>query len=145
MRELQGIVVHASATPSTMDIGVAEIDRWHRRNGWRMIGYHFVVRRDGTVEDGRPVEQSGAHAKGFNRHTIGICVVGGTTKGGEPEDNFTDKQYATLLQLLVTFKRPHMWIKGHRDLPHVAKDCPCFDVAEFVAKHEAAFITPEEK
>ena len=129
-----------------MDIGAAEIDRWHRKRGFLKIGYHFVIRRDGTVEAGRPIEQPGAHAKGYNRHTIGICMVGGTAADRvTPEDNFTDKQYATLLQLLVEFKRPHMWVKGHRDLPHVSKDCPCFDVATFMAKHEAVFITPEEK
>jgi N-acetyl-anhydromuramyl-L-alanine amidase AmpD len=134
MREINRLVVHASATRPGQDIGVREIRRWHKRRGWRDIGYHFVIRRNGVCETGRPVQQIGAHARGFNRDSIGICMVGGIDARGRPMDNFTGAQYRTLLALLkflVTSHSPSE-IVGHRDLPGVNKACPCFDVADWL-------------
>lgn len=115
-----------------MDIGKEEIDRGHRNRGWLSIGYHYVIRRDGTIEEGRPEEQAGAHAKGHNYHSIGICLVGGLSDSkGEPEDNFTEAQYAALRDLVDRLQVKYMGAKvlGHRDLPNVKKDCPCFEVS----------------
>lgn len=128
------LVVHCSATTPTMDIGRAEIDRWHRAQGWLMIGYHFVIRRDGRIEIGRPEGAIGSHVAGYNSNSIGICMVGGVSATGKSEDNYTSAQYATLATLLQELRTryPRAKVQGHRDFPKVAKDCPCFDVSEWV-------------
>lgn len=132
--DVEFLVVHASATPPEMDIGAKEIDRWHRQRGWLGIGYHFVIRRDGTLETGRSASKPGAHLYGYNERSWGICLAGGVTDTDTytPEDNFTDAQYQTLGSLLTALSHlvPEAQIKGHRDFPNVSKACPCFDVAE---------------
>lgn len=123
------IVVHCSAT-HTQNIGAAEIDRWHRAQGWACIGYHFVIRRDGTLEEGRKEDSIGAHVNGHNANSIGICMAGGCDKAGKAANNFTDEQFKTL-ELLVRHlkaKYPNAVVQGHRDFPNVKKDCPSFDV-----------------
>lgn len=128
------LVVHCSATPPKQDIGVNEITRMHRQRGFLTIGYHFVIRRNGTVEDGRPVTSIGAHVEGFNAHSIGICLVGGLDKDLKPQNNFTEDQFAALAVLLQKLRKdfPKAVIQGHRDFPKVKKECPCFDVREWV-------------
>ncbi len=124
------IVVHCSATPASMDVDAKLIDRWHRQKGWLKIGYHFVIKRDGTVESGRKLDEAGAHVYGHNQHSIGICMVGGMTEDMRyPEDNFTAAQWASLKALLVEMKGlyPNADVLGHRDLdPN--KACPSFDM-----------------
>lgn len=133
MRDIDRIVVHCSATSPGMDIGVAEIDAWHRDRGFAGIGYHFVIRRGGRVEDGRLVEQPGAHAKGYNKNSIGVCLAGGIDKLGNSENNFTKKQFDALRRVIgrLLAQYPGAELCGHRDLPNVHKDCPCFDVAKW--------------
>lgn len=128
------LVVHCSATQPKADIGVAEIDKMHRERGFNGIGYHFVIRRDGTVEKGRPEDQIGAHVEGHNSESIGICLVGGINKEGKAEDNFTLDQYASLAALLMSLASTYTeaTVLGHRDFPGVKKDCPCFDVRKWV-------------
>lgn len=93
MRKINEIILHCSATPSTMDIGADTIRDWHvNGNGWSDIGYHIVIRRDGTIEDGRPINKIGSHCYGRNRHSIGICLVG----EGKTHTAFIDKQYKAL-------------------------------------------------
>lgn len=126
------IVVHTAATRPSMDIGAAEIRRWHLQRGWLDIGYHYVIRRDGTVEEGRPRDAIGAHVSGHNTDSIGICLVGGVSEKDVkvPENNYTKAQMEALHGLLETLKTvfPKADIRGHRDFPGVAKACPCFDV-----------------
>ncbi|WP_296084228.1 N-acetylmuramoyl-L-alanine amidase [uncultured Agrobacterium sp.] len=138
------LAVHCSATTPTMDIGRAEIDRWHRAKGWLMIGYHFVIRRDGRVEIGRPVDVPGAHVEGYNSVSVGICLVGGIDAKGKAQDNFTPAQYAALAELLIKLKKdyPKATIQGHRDFPKVAKDCPCFDVRNWI-NQTGVFLSKE--
>lgn len=128
------LVVHCSATQAKSDIGAKEIDRMHRQRGFLKIGYHFVIRRNGTVETGRKVTEIGAHAEGFNAASLGICLVGGIAPDGTPQDNFTDDQYAALAGLLLDLRKdyPSAEVLGHRDLPRVKKDCPCFDVRKWL-------------
>ena len=135
------IVVHVSATPPSMDIGAAEIDRMHKAKGWSGIGYHFVVRRDGRVELGRPADQIGAHVEGWNSVSVGVCLVGGVDAHGQPQDNKTVAQTESLIALLgeLVQRFPGAKICGHRDLspdrdrdgvvePDVfVKACRCFD------------------
>lgn len=134
MRDINKIIIHCSFTPKTMDIGVEEIRKWHLERGWSDIGYHYVIRRDGTVETGRPVEKPGAHCKGHNQDSIGICLAGGKGTDGKPFFNFSQEQLRTLEDLLeglwaeYPFKKGE-WIYGHNDFS--TKPCPCFDVKEW--------------
>lgn len=127
------LVVHCSATPPGMDIGAKEIDEWHRAKSWLAIGYHYVIRRDGTLETGRAANSVGAHAQGYNNVSQAICLIGGTTAAGKAHNNFTKAQKETLRTLLTTLQHihPDAEVLGHRDLPGVAKDCPCFDVRKW--------------
>lgn len=135
MRELKEIIVHCSATKPDMDIGADEIKKWHtdpkpEGNGWSDIGYHYVIRRNGNLEMGRELALAGAHAKGRNANSIGVCLVGGLDKNGKSDANFTLPQYATLNSLIGELKQTYgeMPVIGHRDVPDSGKDCPCFDV-----------------
>jgi len=128
MRKIKHIVIHCADTPKGMDIGVKEIREWHtKERGWSDIGYHYVIKLDGTIQLGRPLEKIGAHVKGYNSHSIGICYIGG--KGG---DTRTDAQKATLESLLYELKDiyPDAEILGHRDFPGVTKSCPSFNAKE---------------
>lgn len=131
MRKINMIIVHCSATRSSQDIGAAEIDKWHRKQGWDGIGYHFVIRRNGKIEKGRPLEVTGAHCKGQNKNSIGICLVGGIDADGKPQNNFTDTQFQSLRKLVTDLKNnfPQATIHGHNEFAN--KACPCFDVKEF--------------
>lgn len=125
------IIIHCAATKPSMDIGASDIDRWHRERGWLKIGYHYVIKRDGTVEVGRALLEVGAHAKGHNATSVGVCMVGGMSEDGEPETNFTKKQWESLAKcvdsLLDTF--PEAKVIGHNDVS--SKACPTFNVGEW--------------
>ncbi len=125
------LILHCSATKESQDIGLKEIDRWHKARGWKGCGYHFIIRRDGTTETGRPVTERGAHAKGYNDF-IGVCLVGGIDDIGKPEDNFTEAQHNSFYTLMLCLRMifGKVEIKGHCDLPNVTKACPSFDVVE---------------
>jgi len=131
LRETNRVIVHCSATKPSLDVGVLEIGRWHVKRGFNEVGYHFVIRRDGTREEGRPVSIQGAHTIGYNRDSIGICLVGGVDDNGQPDCNFTFNQWAELKFLLeeLSQKYPIQEITGHRD--YSEKACPCFDVKAF--------------
>lgn len=130
MRTINDLVVHCSATPAGKPFRAADIDRWHRQQGWEQIGYHYVICLDGSVEPGRPVETPGAHVKGFNAHSIGICLIGGCDMTGKAANTFNARQMDALETLLhgLRGKFPRARILGHRDFPNVHKDCPSFDV-----------------
>ena len=132
--EIEYIAIHCSATPPSMDIGVPEISRWHRERGFRTIGYHVVIRRDGTVEYGRNFGMIGAHVKGYNSKSLGVCLVGGVDSDMEAEDNFTDEQFSSLDRVLTALQGlfPDAVIQGHRDFPNVHKACPSFNVKEWL-------------
>ena len=135
MRKIKGIIIHCSATKPSMDIGADEITDWHvKGNGWSDIGYHYVIRRDGSIETGRDLKKDGAHAKGYNKDTIGICLVGGVNDKGTPQDNFTPNQFETLNTLVQDvlwrdYTSTECYIKGHNELS--SKACPSFDVQEW--------------
>jgi N-acetylmuramoyl-L-alanine amidase len=125
MRTLDKIIFHCAFTPPQMDIGVEEIRQWHLAKGWADIGYHFVIRRDGSVETGRPIGMMGAHCLGQNANSIGVCLVGGMNTTGGPDSNFTLHQYVTVDSLKSIYSA--LTVHGHREFS--PKDCPCFDVA----------------
>jgi N-acetyl-anhydromuramyl-L-alanine amidase AmpD len=145
MRKINLIVVHCTATPEGRDVTVADIDRMHRARGWKKIGYHYVVYRDGSVHEGRPVNEVGAHAYGHNANSIGVVYVGGVAKDGKTaKDTRTPAQRRALTDLLRKLKKqyPGARICGHRDLsPDLNHDgkiepaewvkaCPCFNAEE---------------
>jgi N-acetylmuramoyl-L-alanine amidase len=123
------LVVHCAATKPTMDIGLREIRQWHRQQGWLDVGYHYIIRRDGTIEEGRPQDVIGSHVKGHNHESLGICMAGGIDASGKPENNFTPEQFASLSGLLFKLREqfPQATILGHRELDS-GKACPSFDV-----------------
>lgn len=129
MRKLKRIILHCSATEEGKDYTVAEIRRWHKKRGWKDIGYHYVIYRDGTIAPGRPLDQQGAHVTGENGDSIGICYIGGLING-DPKDTMTSHQemsWLNLVHCLRTLFGP-LTIHGHNEFAN--KACPSFTVAE---------------
>lgn len=130
------IVVHCAATRPSQNVTAAIIDQWHRAQGWACIGYAYVIRRDGVVEEGRDEDVIGAHVAGYNANSVGICLAGGVSEKdvSKPENNFTAAQFASLRSLLLKLreKYPQAKIQGHCDFPNVRKACPSFDVAAWL-------------
>ena len=142
MRNIDTIVIHCADTPSTMDIGLKEIRNWHvNDNGWKDVGYHYIIRRDGTLEKGRNIEVIGSHVYGHNKNSIGICLVGGKPIGNQKRDInlFTIEQLETLESLLFNLKgflqEPNLKIVGHCQLDK-KKTCPNFDVQKWLKERE---------
>ena len=136
--DVKYLIVHCSYTPESMDIGKSDIDRWHREKGWMMIGYHKVIKRDGTVEDGRPLSKSGAHVRGMNRTSIGICLIGGMNRSKDgPDLNYTDEQMKSWRSLLDDLKEdyPTAKVRGHTDFDK-GKTCPNFDAGKWYETDE---------
>lgn len=128
MRHINKIILHCSATPEGREVSVDTIRRWHLDRGWSDIGYHYVVGLDGSIEEGRPVERTGAHVRGLNSNSIGICYIGGTDATGSPKDTRTDAQHEALdgfLEELLN-KYPEATLHGHNEFS--SKACPSFDV-----------------
>ena len=141
MRVITLIIVHCSAVRPDQTSSAAQIDRYHREEKhWKFgIGYHYVIRRDGTIEPGRPEWMIGAHCLHHNAHSIGVCYEGGYDIRGQPADTRTAEQKQTMRRLLEELheRYPRAMIVGHRDL-YPPKDCPCFD-----AVHEYADLQPK--
>ncbi len=132
MRKIDKIIVHCADTPEGRDVKAAEIKQWHtakppKGNGWKNIGYHYVIDLDGTIEPGRPIEEAGEHCSGQNAYSIGVCYVGGCDKDMKPKDTRTPAQKEALLSLLkyLVAKYPGAKIYGHRNFSN--KPCPSFD------------------
>ena len=129
MRTITLIVIHCSAVRPDQTSSAAQIDTWHRDRGFHLgIGYHYVVRRDGEIEPGRPEWMVGAHCLNHNAHSIGVCYEGGLDIRGQPDDTRTEAQKASLRRLLEDLHRryPKALIVGHHDL-NPQKDCPCIE------------------
>ena len=132
MRHIDKIIIHCSATLPGQRVDVETITRWHKQRGFKTIGYHFFIDRSGTIHAGRPLEQQGAHCKGQNAHSIGICYEGGLDKEGKPLDTRTSLQRIAMKELVAQLlgQFPDATVHGHREFAN--KACPCFDVqAEF--------------
>jgi N-acetylmuramoyl-L-alanine amidase len=131
------IVVHYSATYSDQNITRADIDKMHKARGWKMIGYHWFIRRDGTVEQGRPETMVGAHVANQNTGKIGICWAGGLERATGPNkgvNNMTEAQERALIEKIrECLKRyPKAIVTGHRNL--ASTQCPGFDVPAWWAR-----------
>lgn len=130
MRRITLIVVHCSANRTGSRLRSKDIDREHRARGWNGCGYHYVIPINGTIEAARTETEVGAHCRNHNRHSIGVCYVGGVARDGKtPTDTRTPEQHAALRFLLESLHEtyPSALIVGHRDLDP-GKACPCFDV-----------------
>jgi N-acetylmuramoyl-L-alanine amidase len=127
MRKISKIIVHCSATPEGRHVSAKTIDEWHKARGWSGIGYHYVIGLNGTIEYGRYVQKTGAHVKGHNKGSIGICYIGGCDSDMNAKDTRTPEQKESLLLLIKTLKKMHSGAEvfGHRDFS--AKECPSFD------------------
>ena len=134
MRKINLIVIHCSATRVDRDFPVESLEACHKARGFRTIGYHYYITKDGILYPCRPESEIGAHAKHYNAHSIGICYEGGLDKNGAPADTRTPAQKQTMESLLqsLAIDYPEAEIVGHRDLPWVKKSCPCFDVKKWL-------------
>lgn len=146
MREIDSVIVHCSATKAGLDFTAADIDRWHRERGFNGIGYHYIVCLDGKIEKGRDILLAGAHCKGWNERSIGICYIGGLDEKGRPADTRTNAQKRVLFQLIMDLQKEYniLQVLGHRDTSpdlngdgiietyEYVKSCPCFNVGEFM-------------
>lgn len=131
MRKINKIIIHCSATPEGKDFTVADIDGWHRQRGFKGIGYHYVVYRDGSVHAGRPIPQPGAHCLGQNAHSIGVCYIGGCASDGKtPKDTRTREQRKALRELVERLKAsyPGATVHGHYEFAN--KACPSFKICD---------------
>lgn len=133
MRKITKIILHCSATPEGKDYTVAQIRDWHvRGNGWNDIGYHFVIYRDGTIHKGRPVEQAGAHTKGHNANSIGVCYIGGcAADGNTPKDTRTPEQNRALHELVAQLQQQYPGATVHCHNEFANKACPSFKICDF--------------
>ena len=117
MRKIDKIILHCSGTPELKDFDVEDIRDWHvNGNNWSDVGYHFIIKLDGTIQDGRPIKKIGAHVKGKNRSSIGICYIGGMNRDMTNwEDTRTKKQKESLLLLINDLKKrfPNTIVYGH--------------------------------
>ena len=129
MRDIDYIVIHCAATMPSMDVPIERVKKWHLQRGWSDIGYHYYITRDGEIHKGRNLSTIGAHVRGYNKNSIGICYEGGIIESGEPEDNRTIAQKKSLLKVveILKFVFSGAIAQGHRDFPNVKKACPSFD------------------
>lgn len=124
------LVLHCSATRPNQDYTAEQLLRDHKARGFRTVGYHFYIRRDGTVTQHRRLLEVGAHCRPWNHCSIGICYEGGLDAENRPADTRTPEQTAQLILLLARLVKlfPDARIRGHRDMPgSIPKACPCFD------------------
>ena len=132
------LVLHCSASRCNQDYSVEQLRRDHKARGFYDIGYHFNIRKDGTMTQHRKLLEVGAHARPYNRCSIGICYEGGLDEQGRPCNTMTTEQETRLIDLFRNLKIlfPKAKIVGHRDLPGTTpKECPCLDAGSWAARH----------
>ena len=131
MRPLKRIILHCTATPEGKHFDVATIRRWHVKDrGWKDIGYHYVIYIDGSVHEGRPIEQAGAHTSGHNADSIGITYVGGCDAKMKAKDTLNEAQETAMVNLIKSLRELYgeMSLHGHNEF--AAKACPSFKVKD---------------
>jgi len=123
--DIKYLIVHCSDTSNSENLNATDIHKMHLGFGWDGIGYHKVILRSGEEENGRPEYWIGAHTKGKNLVSLGVCLIG--------RDQFTKNQFNTLEKILIDWKKQHPLaiIKGHVEAITTTKTCPNFDVKEW--------------
>ncbi len=131
-QDVKWLVVHCSASRCNRPFTVERLIETGRQR-FGQPSYHYYVRRNGCVVPILPESVQGVHAVGYNHCSIAVCYEGGLDENGNAADTRTELQKASLYELLKQLRRdyPQARIIGHRELPHVAKDCPCFSCAEY--------------
>lgn len=130
MRQVTKIILHCTATPEGRHHDAADIRRWHMKRGFKDIGYHWLVHIDGTIEPGRQMHVRGAHCKGHNKDSIGICYVGGLDKQRKPKNTLTEEQLTSLFNVIQHTRNHYGDIPLHGHCEFSNKACPSFDVVE---------------
>ena len=130
------IVIHCTQTPADMDFGVDKVTTWHKNRGFDTIGYHYLIKRDGTLEVGRDEDLVGAHAVQVNGTSIGVALVGGGNVDMGWENNFLPEQFDTLKQIISRLKENYDITKiiGHYQVDD-KKKCPSFDVPKWLEEN----------
>jgi hypothetical protein len=129
MRTVNEIILHHSDSDVEAHDDIRIIRKWHvEERGWRDVGYHYFIRKDGTIQRGRSLDQIGAHCAGHNRASIGICLSGG--------DKFTVRQFCSLYDLLNNLYREFGKIRTVGHNAYSDKACPNFDVEDFLTRYE---------
>jgi N-acetylmuramoyl-L-alanine amidase len=136
MREIKRVILHCSATPEGKEYSVETIRKWHTDpkpggRGWSDIGYHFVIHLHGVIESGRPFDKPGAHTRGENRDSIGVCYIGGVDENNDPKDTMNECQEEAFRELVYSLRMvsdDHLTLHGHNEFS--SKACPSFQVNE---------------
>lgn len=145
MREINRIILHCSATPEGANFTAADIRSWHLARGWSDIGYHYVIGIDGTVESGRCISKQGAHTKGHNKDSIGICYIGGVDSDRKPINTLTWDQRVSIKQLCRSLRRvlnKPLYLHGHNEFS--SKACPSFAVADEFDRLQRWLASPRQ-
>lgn len=134
-RDIKYLIIHCAYTKRSMDISADDVRRWHKAKGWRDIGYNYYIKFDGTIEEGRDLKHTGAHTIGHNHDSIAICLEGGMSEQGKPEDTLTVDQWKSVTKIYLEAVKiyPGIILAGHNQFNN--KHCPCFDVREYANKH----------
>ena len=146
MRDIDHIIIHCSATREGQDFDISDIREWHKAKGWSDVGYHYVIKLDGTVQPGRKHKTPGAHVRGYNKNSLGVCYIGGVGDDGKGKDTRTAGQKLALTGLIkyLTQQYPNASVKGHRDFSvdldadgiieehEWMKECPSFNVKNWM-------------
>ena len=136
-KDTKYIVIHSSDTHPEQNIQVKDLEVQHRKEGLFSCAFHKVITRDGEVQDGRDIQIAGAHiettAELSNKNSIGVCLIGGLTPEGQPDFNFTFKQYESLVKLIDVLKANYKKVEvvGHRDV--TSSKAPHFNVKELLS------------
>ena len=124
-KKISLLVIHCSDTPDDQNLTGIDIHKMHLSFGWDGIGYHKIIQRNGFIENGRPEYWIGAHTRGINTISLGVCLIG--------RNNFTENQFKSLKFILLDWRNrfPNTKIIGHCDAIKTDKSCPNFDVSKW--------------
>lgn len=128
MRSIEFLVLHCTASQPDTTVQ-AILNYWKNELEWKTVGYHHLIKYDGTINNLLPIEKVSNGVQGYNSVSINIAYIGGIDKQGHPKDTRSEFQKASLLELVIKYKSmfPDAVVQGHRDFPNVKKACPSFD------------------
>lgn len=135
-RKITEIILHCSATKEGQNYKASDIDRWHKNQGWKCIGYNYVIDLDGTIEKGRDIDDIPAHCTGHNKNSIGICYIGGCDINNKAKDTRTQQQkesmYKLVKELMIKYKIDITSVHCHNE--YASKACPSYSISTFRAE-----------